>query len=105
MPEEYATSALQPLGDRQAFYTHYIQGCINFYGEAGERCLSNERARISMSLRQPQSMINFTKTGYTKIRAPERVMNLLRGFWELNKDAASYENWKPGNTYTNHWES
>ena len=95
-PEEYNTSVIQPLGDRQLFYTENIAGCVDFYGTAGGRCLSNERDRIKMSLRQPKSMVNYTEHGFTKIRAPEEVMTMLRTFWDANKDAAKNENWKPG---------
>lgn len=95
-PEEYNTSVLQPLGDRQSFYTETIAGCVDFYGTAGGRCLSNERTRIKMSLRQPKSMVNYTKNGFTKIRAPDEVMTMLREFWDANRDSVTNENWKPG---------
>ena len=95
-PEEYESTAIQPLGDRQTFYTENIAGCVNFYGSGGGKCISNERERIKMSLRQPKSMVNYTETGYTKIRAPDEVLALLREFWEANRHAATNEKWKPG---------
>ena len=58
-----------------------------------------------MSLRQPQSMLNYTDTGFKKIRAPERLRKLLTDYWETNKDKKKQEVWSAGNTYTNHWHS
>ena len=95
VPEEFKDTVLQPLGDRQSFYTENIAGCVDFYESVGGRCLSNERDRVKMSLRQPKSMVNYTQNGFTKIRAPDEVMDLLREFWDANKDKATNENWKP----------
>jgi len=87
----------QPLGDRRTFHDNYIKGCKEYYAEKhGLKCFSNERDRIRMSLRQPKSMVNYTETGYTKIRAPDEVMVLLREFWQANRHRATHENWKPG---------
>ena len=99
------SSKNNPLGDRQKFYDENIQGCYDYYEKDWQRCLNNERSRIAMSLRQPQSMINYTKTGYTKVRAPDDVFKLLKQFWDLNRDQAKPEKWGVGNTYTNHWKA
>jgi hypothetical protein len=48
-------------------------------------------------------MNNYTKLGYTKIRAPEHVFKLIKEFWEANKDNEKRESWPVGNTYVNHW--
>jgi hypothetical protein len=46
------------LGDRQAVYDEYMQGCRDHWGSKGAaRCNANERDRIEMSRRQPQSMV------------------------------------------------
>lgn len=55
-PRRYKNKAVQPLGDKQAFYEDFLMGCVNKFGIRGERCRQNERERIAMSLRQPQSM-------------------------------------------------
>ncbi|CAB9496500.1 Ankyrin Repeat [Seminavis robusta] len=96
------TPTNNPLGDRQSFYEENIQGCEDFY-QSG-KCLTNERVRVKMSLRQPKSMVNYTELGYTKIKSPESVMKLLLEFWQANKEKARNEKWAPGNTYTNHWK-
>ena len=49
--------------------------------------------------------VNYTDTGFKKIRAPEAVMKLIREHWEKNKEKKSQENWPMGNTYVNHWAS
>lgn len=60
VPKEYENMPIQPLGDRQAFYNNYLQGCKDKFGSRGAaRCEQNEIDRISMSLRQPQSMQNY----------------------------------------------
>lgn len=94
---------VQPLGNRQAFYDEMIQGCVKYYGNKGYRCLEYEADRVEMTLRQPQSMENYTDMGFKKIRAPENVWKLIKEFWDRNKNDQSNENWPTGNTYTNHW--
>jgi hypothetical protein len=55
-PRMYEDMEIQPLGDRQSFYNDYIGGCLEKFGARGSRCKQNELDRMSMSLRQPQSM-------------------------------------------------
>jgi hypothetical protein len=55
-PKEYENMVVQPLDDKQAFYKDYIQGCVDHFGKRGDRCTANELGRVSMALRQPQSM-------------------------------------------------
>lgn len=55
-PPDLENIAIQPLGDKETWYQEHIQGCVDFYGEKGTRCVDNERERIDMNLRQPQSM-------------------------------------------------
>jgi len=103
VPGEHQGKAVQHMGDKQADYEELIQDCVEHYGPKGHLCHSNERDRIAMSLRQPQSMVNYTTLGFTKIRAPEAVFSLIKEFWHHNRDRALVENWPTGNTYVNHW--
>ena len=97
---------INPLGDRQSLYDAFIESCRNaFPGRKGDRCVSTEADRVSMTLRQPQSMQNYTKIGFAKIKAPKELFSLIQTFWELNKDKGKPEVWGAGNTYTNNWES
>jgi hypothetical protein len=59
-----------------------------------------ENDRVQMSLRQPQSMQNYTEAGFKKIRAPEAVYKLIKQFWDTNHDKQKKENWGVANTYT-----
>jgi len=104
-PTEYQDKVVQPLGDRQKFYEDMIQGCVEYYGKKGHRCKEYETDRVEMTLRQPQSMENYTDLGFKKIRAPENVWRLIKNFWSINKESQSKENWPVGNTYTNHWSA
>ena len=99
------TSREGPLGDRLSVYEHFIDGCRQHYGRKGDRCDIGEQDRMSMSLRQAPSMVNYTATGFMKIRAPERVRKLLTEHWEKNQDRKKPEKWPCGNIYVNHWES
>jgi hypothetical protein len=100
VPDEYKDMPIQPLGNKQQQYEKYIQGCMDHYGESrGRACLSSESQRLDMSLRQPKGMYNYTKLGYTKIRAPDEVMRLLKEYWDANKDNQKVENWPTGYVY------
>ena len=63
-PKEYQDMAVQPLGNRQQFYKDFLQGCRDHFGSKGVRCTQNELDRVAMSLRQPQSMTNYTDIGF-----------------------------------------
>ena len=104
-PAKYADMPVQPLGNRQAFYDDFVDGCVKHFGKKGQRCVSTENDRIEMSLRQPQSMKNYTAVGYKKIRAPEALFSLIKDFWDKNHHLAKDEQWGVGNTYTNNWIS
>eukprot|EP00545_Synedropsis_sp_CCMP1620_P000654 CAMPEP_0119012448 /NCGR_PEP_ID=MMETSP1176-20130426/6730_1 /TAXON_ID=265551 /ORGANISM="Synedropsis recta cf, Strain CCMP1620" /LENGTH=537 /DNA_ID=CAMNT_0006965407 /DNA_START=63 /DNA_END=1676 /DNA_ORIENTATION=+ len=104
-PKKLQGKPLQPLGDKQGRYDRFLDSCVKSFGSKGQRCVSNERERMAMTLRQPQSMTNYTDVGFKKIRAPPEVFKLIQQFWEDNKGSQSPENWGTGNTYTNNWES
>ncbi|CAB9496503.1 Ankyrin Repeat [Seminavis robusta] len=105
VPPEHRDRPVQRFGDRQTAYDKLIQGCDDHYGpKNGFRCYENEKDRIAMNLRQPQSMVNYTKLGFTKIKAPEAVFKVIQEFWNKNRHRALEESWPKGNTYVNHWE-
>jgi prolyl 4-hydroxylase len=105
-PPAYKGMLINPLGDRQSIYDAFMESCRNaFPGRKGDRCFSTEADRVEMTLRQPQSMQNYTKLGFAKIKAPKELFSLIQSFWELNKDKGKPEVWGAGNTYTNNWES
>ena len=103
-PHAYKDMVIQPLGDKQTEFEDFMKGCEEYYGAKGRRCWSNEEDRIRMSLRQPRGMYNYTEMGFTKIRAPKAVFDLLKEFWEKNKDQEREEQWPVGNIYVNHWQ-
>ena len=105
-PRRYRDMKVQPLGDRQKLYDDYVAGCKKAFGPIkGRRCESSEADRVEMTLRQPQSMQNYTEIGFKKIRAPPELWKLISDFWDKNRDNAKTEQWGVGNTYTNNWES
>jgi len=104
-PIEYKEMPVQRLGNRQDFYEHFLEGCRLHEGSDAEECDTTERDRIDMNLRQPQSMVNYTEMGFSKLKAPEKVFKLVKEFWEKNQGSEEVEEWFTGNTYANHWES
>jgi hypothetical protein len=99
-PQKYKDMVIQPLGDRQKFYEDFLQGCVDKFDSKGKRCVTNERERIAMSLRQPQSMQNYTDIGFKKIKAPPQVFKMIKEFWDANKNSKTLEQWGTGNTYS-----
>jgi prolyl 4-hydroxylase len=95
-PEEHFGREVQYLGDKQTFYDKLIEGCVTHYGPKGHICQETEDERIAMNLRQPQSMVNYTRLGFTKIRAPAEVFELLKEFWNNNRHRALEEDWATG---------
>jgi len=105
VPDEYKDMVPQPLGDKQSFYKDFLKGCTEHFGKKGKRCIQTEIDRIAMTKRQPQSMQNYTKVGYKKLKAPPDVWALIQKFWEANKHNTKPESWGVGNTYTNNWKA
>lgn len=94
------------LGDRQATYDKFMQGCKDYYPDRSPSpCIYTEQDRIKMNFDQPRSMQNYTDTGFKKIKCPEKLYKILKDFWDNNRNSSSLESWFVGNTYTNHWES
>mmetsp|Transcript_22989 Transcript_22989/g.50123 ORF Transcript_22989/g.50123 Transcript_22989/m.50123 type:complete len:433 (+) Transcript_22989:841-2139(+) len=91
------------LDHRQEFYNDYMAGCYEYASKEG--CDEEENTRHDMNEMQPQSMVNMTKTGYMKTKAPASLMKLLKEFWESNKDEKEIEEWGEDSIYTNHWSA
>lgn len=93
------------------FYDGYMAGCRRMYANAGYRlCDTSEEIRMGMNLRQPPDMTNYTAQGFTKVRAPVKMMAQLAKFWAEREyvelmDILPNESWDPGNTYVNHWSA
>mmetsp|Transcript_10942 Transcript_10942/g.26495 ORF Transcript_10942/g.26495 Transcript_10942/m.26495 type:complete len:388 (+) Transcript_10942:70-1233(+) len=85
-----------------------VQGCrdhIKGKGRASS-CRSSENARIDRCVRQPRGVHNYTKIGYHKMRAPEKLFKVIKAFWETNKESSEViETWDSGDIAVNHWES
>jgi len=104
-PSEFEGLSVQPLGDRDTIYEKYMQGCRDHWGVRGPTCDSTESDRIDMNIRQPKSMVNYTSTGYRKMKTPDHVFKMILDFWESNKGETTDEEWHPGNSYVNYWET
>lgn len=49
-------------------------------------------------------MTNYTRMGFKKIKAPEKVFKLIKDFWEANHDKR-YIEWKDITVYHNLWDA
>lgn len=112
-PNEYKDMPLQILGDRQSFYSQYMEGCRKYWSEHHDRdhnttniCDAFDKQRIQHIRDQVHSMRNFTDLGYQKLKAPQELFDLILKFWNDNKDEGEQdEEWIPGNSFVNYWES
>ena len=100
-PHEYKDMPVQRLGNKQDFYESFMDGC-RLSTNDHDACDQTENDRIEMNLRQPQSMVNYTDLGFTKVKVPKKVFKSIKKFWDDNKGAEEVEEWFTGNTYTNH---
>jgi hypothetical protein len=93
------------FGDKQGLYDEYLAGCQAAAGkQAHAACVSGEETRLRMDNFQPMAMRNYTKMGFKKIRAPKEMFDLLKDFWDKNRDEAEIE-WKTINPYHNMWDA
>ncbi|KAL7581066.1 hypothetical protein ACA910_005869 [Epithemia clementina (nom. ined.)] len=95
-----STNLSNILGDKkQALYDEFINECL----EGDQDCRSEEEDRLFMNKYQPPSMVNYTRTGFAKIRAPEPLFKLLTDFWDANHERAEIE-WDQQTAYHNTWK-
>lgn len=80
-----------------------MRGCAEAYSK--HECEDTEMSRLRMSRDQPASQYNYTEIGFKKIRTPPAVFDIIKGFYDRNKDNKHLEGWGRGYTYTNHWVS
>mmetsp|Transcript_55340 Transcript_55340/g.134401 ORF Transcript_55340/g.134401 Transcript_55340/m.134401 type:complete len:424 (-) Transcript_55340:108-1379(-) len=91
------------LPEQQRLYDEFMQGCYDTYGQT--HCDNYENDRIMMSLAQPQSMVNYTDTGFKKIKAPPELYKVLKDHFDTNFENRKTEKWPKGNIYVNHWKT
>jgi prolyl 4-hydroxylase len=91
--------------DRQAVYDEFITNCHEAAGDtAHQECVVGEAARLQLNTFQPQSVYNFTSTGFTKRRVPDELRTLLQGFWDRNSENGVVE-WGRATPYHNSWDT
>jgi len=79
---------------RQRSYDEFMQDCRDAAGspqQATLQCDQAEDYRLHMNGNQPQSVFNYTQTGFLKVRAPPAVFSLIHDFWIKNRDSQSNE--------------
>lgn len=99
-----STNLSHMLGDKQRFYDDYMAKCRIASKEEGYNpdvsCDKADSVRRRMNRLQPAGMVNFTKTGFAKVKTPPHVFKLIEGFWNLNRDQATIE-WDHHTPYHN----
>jgi hypothetical protein len=68
-------------------------------------CDLSELYRKYRNLHVPELKVNYTDTGYLKLKAPAAVSDAVMDLFEANKHKAVREQWTEGKTHTNHWDS
>ena len=106
----WAITKVQGLSDKfgntQQVYDNFLQGCKDACPPGKEfMCEQSERERIERNVLQPQAVFNYTKEGFKKVKAPEKVFQLVKDFWEANKHRARPEFQDMVTPYHNSWES
>ncbi|KAL7552907.1 hypothetical protein ACHAWF_016170 [Thalassiosira exigua] len=95
IPEAYAGMPIQPLGNRQEYYDRFVKHWKENEEkeeEGGAKTVDEvEEDRLRKNLLQPSISVNFTATGYKKVRAPSRMMELLTNFLKKNYHHKSEE--------------
>ena len=93
------------MAHRKRFYRDFInnwkQSLIQL-GEDPSDADENEQDRIQGNIEQPAMMVNYTSTGYLKMRAPQELRDMLTQFWEANKHLQKLES---SNAILNHFET
>jgi prolyl 4-hydroxylase len=84
-------------------YANLMDGCAKAYSK--RECEATETARLKMSRDQPKSQYNYTEVGFKKIRVGAKLFEIIKSFYEKNKEKRHLEQWGRGYTYTNHWVS
>jgi hypothetical protein len=98
-PLVYQDMPVQPLGNRHQIYLDILHGCQRAYPENSHFCDHYEFHRMLMNQRQPSSMVNYTKTGFLKTKAPENVVKLVQDFWRNNHFKGKPEIWVSTKNY------
>ena len=107
---------LSLLGDRYTVYHDFMDGCR---AKFGRRCDHTEDSRVEQMHRQVPSLKNYTDTGFTKLKAPTELYELIQDHWKRNTQEqlrddssvnmaaldhpAHVEEWTKGHTYVNYW--
>jgi prolyl 4-hydroxylase len=91
--------------ERQAMYDEFMEKCREAAGDqAYELCDKEEAYRFTMNNLQPQSMYNYSATGFTKGRVPEELRSLLQAFWDDHFENGVVE-WEQASPYHNLWNA
>lgn len=84
-------------------YERSMSGC--YKSSSKSECDATERARMEQNREQPRSQHNYTEIGFKKTRVPDDLWREILEFYEDHKTNENLEEWPPGNTYVNNWES
>lgn len=84
---------------QQKRYNSFVQECSLL----NHRCLHDDYQRMRMNKFQPGSVVNYTKEGFKKIRAPKQLYDILKDFWDKNRNR-SYTELDEASVYHNSWQ-
>ena len=84
-------------------YKTFLETCFSKHGSG--KCTLSENYRRYLNLHVPKNKVNYTDTGFLKLKAPTVVFEALYDLFHANKHKAVKENWSHGKTLLNHWDS
>jgi hypothetical protein len=89
-------------------YVEYMMGCYEQYDV--KSCRDQEAVRIQRNHNQPKMVpTNYTTTGYSKVKAPVDVYNILREYWDRHSTThlqlEPYMETNHVHVETNHWSA
>jgi prolyl 4-hydroxylase len=83
-------------------YKDFRMNCARVTNESF--CASQENWRMQMNMYQTRSVYNYTEMGFLKTKAPKELFQLIRSFFDRNKDEMIVE-WSELTTFHNNWEA
>ncbi|CAN0367552.1 unnamed protein product, partial [Hapterophycus canaliculatus] len=64
-----------------------------------------DQGRLVNNRQQPVGLPRFTEVGFKKITVPDDVWDLVKTYYEENKDSPKKEKWGKNNVFTNNVEA
>jgi hypothetical protein len=92
-PHKFMTWSFNLWEINRHFIEEFVDSASSTFGSKGKRCIQTESDRIEMPF-SPQSMQNYTASGFKKDQGTRIYLKLIKEFWDKNKDSDKPEQWE-----------